>query len=88
MLKEKYELLQLSKGSEKEKFIKKEIRRLNYINNGHCEILKDLSTNKENLRKVYSMINALQDLYKFKSKKEKENLLNWLKWEVRRLKYL
>jgi uncharacterized protein YfkK (UPF0435 family) len=88
MLKEKYELLQLSKGSEKEKFIKKEIRRLNYINNGHCENLKDLNTNKENLRKVYSMISALQELYQFKSKKEKENLLNWLKWEVRRLKYL
>lgn len=88
MLKEKYKLLQLSKGSEKEKFIKKEIRRLNYINNGHCENLKDLSTNKENLRKVYSMIKKLENLYQFKSKKEKEKLLNWLKWEVRRLNYL
>jgi uncharacterized protein YfkK (UPF0435 family) len=88
MLKEKYKLLQLSKGSKEEKFIKKEIRRLNYIDNGHCEILKDLSTNKENLRQVYSMIKKLENLYQFKSKKEKEKLLNWLKWEVRRLNYL
>ena len=90
-LKQNYNMLRFAKTynhHESIEFFKKEIRRLNYINNGYCEELKNLENDKEKLRNLYKLINLLNNMYKLKTKKDKEKLLNWLKWEVRRLNYL